>query len=250
MRPFRAIPISLLLFAGPAFAADEGTGSSPCVESLRARLGSSDVQEICDALLASSGLGSAANVDLLFDVETQDLGDGSEAVVFRRKAGGDALASRPSLHFARDGDRWALAFDARGADARYAIERPKVNRRYQIERVVEANVPGLYRKREVETWFWTGESYARAFTRVSIREAKDAKLDGDKLLWNPETEDAYRSAGISWTYEVRPGDTLSTIAKRQGVGAAELTRQNGITATTTLRIGQKLRYESWKVNAR
>jgi hypothetical protein len=241
--------IPVLLLARLAVA-ESDTGASACAESIRGRLGGADPGDVCTVLLAGSGVGAAANVDLLFDVETQDLGDGGEALVFRRKAGGDALSSRPSFHFVREGDRWALAFDARGADARYATDRPKVNRRYQIERVVEANVPGLYRKREVETWFWNGSSYARAFTRVSIQGAKEAKLNGDKMLWNPETEETYRGAGVSWTYEVKPGDTLSTISKKQGVGAAELSRQNGITATTTLRIGQKLRYESWKVNAR
>jgi hypothetical protein len=232
----------------PLAVADDG--GSACADSIRSRLGGADPREVCAVLLAGSGVGAAANVDLLFDVESQDLGDGSEALVFRRKAGGDALSSRPSFHFVRADGGWELAFDAQGADARYATDRPKVNRRYQIERIVEANVPGLYRKREVETWFWTGSSYARAFTRVTIQGAKDAKLNGAKMLWNPETEDSYRKAGVSWTYEVKPGDTLSTIAKRQGVGASELLRQNGIAETTTLRIGQKLRYESWKVNAR
>ena len=246
MHPTR-IALALCLLASPALADD---GASACAESVRFRLGGADPTDVCAVLLTGSGVGAAANVDLLFDVETQDLGDGNDAVVFRRKAGGDALSSRPSFHFVRADDGWTLAFDGKGADARYATDRPKVNRRYQIERIVEANVPGLYRKREVETWFWSGSKYARAFTRVSIQGAKEAKLNGDKLLWNSETEEAYRNAGVSWTYEVKGGDTLSTISGRQKVSAAELARQNGINATTTLRIGQKLRFESWKVNAR
>ncbi|MGH7806194.1 MAG: LysM peptidoglycan-binding domain-containing protein [Candidatus Binatia bacterium] len=247
MLSLRRASVVVLLLVRSAIAE---TGASACAESVRGRLGGADPGEVCAVLLAGSGVGAAANVDLLFDVETQDLGDGDEALVFRRKSGGDALSARPSFHFVRDGERWALAFDGQGADARYATNRPKVNRRYQIERVVEANVPGLYRKREVETWFWNGSAYARAFTRVSIQAAKDAQLNGDKMHWNPETEEAYRKAGVSWTYEVKGGDTLSTISKRQAVPSAELARQNGIGATTTLRIGQKLKYESWRVNAR
>ena len=246
--PLRII-VAILLLARIAVAQTE-TGADACAESIRGRLGGADPGEVCKVLLAGSGVGAAANVDLLFDVETQDLGDGEEALVFRRKAGGDALSARPSFHFVRSGDGWTLAFDAQGADARYATDRPKVNRRYQLERIVEANVPGLYRKREVETWFWDGSRYARAYTRVSISGAKDAKLNGAKMLWNPETEEAYRGAGVSWTYEVKAGDTLSTISQKKGVASAELVRQNGITGTTTLQIGQKLKYESWKVNAR
>jgi hypothetical protein len=246
--PLRII-VAVLLLARIAVAETE-TGASACAESIRGRLGGADPAEVCKVLLAGSGVGAAANVDLLFDVETQELGDGEEALVFRRKGGGDALSARPSFHFVQSGEGWTLAFDAQGTDARYATDRPKVNRRYQIERIVEANVPGLYRKREVETWFWDGARYARAFTRISISGAKDATLNGAKMLWNPETEEAYRSAGVSWTYEVKAGDTLSTIAGKKGVSSAELAGQNGITAATTLRIGQKLKYESWKVNAR
>jgi hypothetical protein len=246
--PLRII-VAVLLLARIAVAETE-TGASACAESIRGRLGGADPAEVCKVLLAGSGVGAAANVDLLFDVETQELGDGEEALVFRRKGGGDALSARPSFHFVQSGEGWTLAFDAQGTDARYATDRPKVNRRYQIERIVEANVPGLYRKREVETWFWDGARYARAFTRISISGAKDATLNGAKMLWNPETEEAYRGAGVSWTYEVKAGDTLSTIAGKKGVSSAELAGQNGITAATTLRIGQKLKYESWKVNAR
>lgn len=240
------VTVSLLaLVVSPAGAGD-------CASVIRSKVEASNAEEVCRLLLTQAAPGTGGNLDGIYDFETRDLGDGTTAYVFRFKTSGDPLAVQPSYHFVSRGGALELVFDGRGSPASFAEGRAKVNGKWQIERVVEANVPGLYRKREVETWFWLpdADAYRRAFTRVTIADAADPKLDGTKMLWNDETEEAYRNAGISWTYAVRAGDTLGAIARKKGVPASEIARQNGISKTSTLRIGQKLRYESWKVNAR
>lgn len=249
----RVLPalFSLLLFCAAGRAGAEAIGSD-CAAVIRAKVECSNAEEICGLLLSQAAPGTGGNLDGVYDFETIDLGDGTVAYSFRYKTSGDPLAVQPNYHFVLDGGALALAFDGQGSPARFAKTRAKVNGRWQIERIVEANVPGLYRKREVETWFWPGKgsAYARAFTRVTIEQAADPKLNGTKMMWNPETEEAYRSAGTSWTYTVKAGDTLGAIARKQRVSADEILRQNGNLNATALRIGQALRYESWKVNAR
>lgn len=229
-----------------------GGSGTDCAAVLRAKVPAANADDVCRLLLTQAAPGTGGNLDGVYDFETRDLGDGETAYVFRFKTSGDPLAVQPNYHFVARGGELVLAFDGQGSPARYATDRTKVNGKWQIERVVEANVPGLYRKREVETWFWSPEAgtYQRAFTRVTIAGASEAKLNGTKMLWNAETEEAYRSAGTSWTYTVSAGDTLGAIARRKGTPASEIARQNGIGESSTLRIGQKLRYDSWKVNIR
>jgi LysM repeat protein len=42
------------------------------------------------------------------------------------------------------------------------------------------------------------------------------------------------------THRVRSGDTLSSIARRYGVTISQLTAWNGISAKSTLKVGQRL----------
>jgi len=43
------------------------------------------------------------------------------------------------------------------------------------------------------------------------------------------------------TYEVRPGDTASSIARRHGIGTSALLAMNGLSAKSILRVGQELK---------
>ena len=246
--------LSLLLLAATApvtrGAAEEGEApAGSCVDQLRRRVAATNADEVCRVLTKGRDPRAGANLDA-FTFREQDLGDGTSAYVFEAPPGGDAYAYRPSYHFAPVGGRLELIFDGEGLPVRYATDRYRVNGRWQIERTSTADIPGLYRKREVETWFWTGSKYERAFSRVTIEGAKDGSLNGTELVWNPEVEELYKGAGPSWTYRVQKGDTLSAISRRYGVSVAEIQRQNGIRDAGSLRLGQTLRYEAWKVHAR
>jgi len=241
----------LVLAAGPAAAEEESTSpSGSCLEEVRERVACSNPDEVCRLLLKGRNPKSGADLDQIFEFKRQDLGDGTEAYVFAHRPGGDAYAYLPSYHFERRGNRLELYFDGGGLPVRYATDRPKVGGRFQIERVSVADIPGLYRKREVEVWFWSGNEYVRAFSRVAIEGASDKKLNGTTLVWNRDTEERYKAAAPSWTYTVKSGDTLSAIARRHGVSTEEIRVQNGIRDAGSLRLGQVIRYEGWKVNAR
>ena len=54
-----------------------------------------------------------------------------------------------------------------------------------------------------------------------------------------QSEDAERAA-MRW-YTIKSGDTLGRIAINNGTTISELCRLNGITRTTTLRIGRRIR---------
>jgi len=53
--------------------------------------------------------------------------------------------------------------------------------------------------------------------------------------------DARTPGGVRAVHVVRRGDTLSGIARRHGMGASNLARINGISTSSTLRIGQRLK---------
>jgi hypothetical protein len=236
--------------AGRPGESSPASGSSSCVDFVVGNVQCANPEEACRLLLGDRDPHAGSNVDRIFDFRTQDLGDGTKAYVFAHRPGRDAYAFVPSFHFVRDGEKLALVFDGRGLPTTYLTDHPKVNGRYQIERTSRADIAGLYRKREEERWFWTGHEYAKAFSRVTIEQAKDPKLNGVTTSWNPETEELYRKAGRSWTHVVGSGDTLGAIAKRFGVPVEEIERQNDIRNAASLRIGQQLRFESWKTYAR
>jgi L,D-transpeptidase ErfK/SrfK len=52
------------------------------------------------------------------------------------------------------------------------------------------------------------------------------------------------AVGGRFDYEVRPGDSQSSVSARFGVEVASLARQNGLAPTAWLRIGQRLRIEN------
>ncbi len=229
----------------------EGDGQAhSCVNAVLARVRCANPDEVCQRMLGGLDAYAGSTFSQLFEFQTQDLGDGTEAFVFSQQPGKDPYAYVPSFHFVRDGEKLVLLFDGQGRPTRYATGRPKVNGRYQIERTSAADIPGLYRKREVETWFWTGREYARAFSKVTIDGSKDPKLNGTQILWTPDTKEVYQRSGASWTYRVQPADTLSGIAKKFGVSVEEIVRQNDLRNPKSLRLGQELRYDEWKVNAR
>jgi LysM repeat protein len=49
------------------------------------------------------------------------------------------------------------------------------------------------------------------------------------------------SAAARTTYTVQKGDTLFSIARRNDVTVAELASANGLTASSTIKIGQRIR---------
>lgn len=244
------VALAIVGAAGIATGAESASGlGRSCADAVSAKMPSSNPDLVCTTVQWAGGAAGLSNFEDVFDLALQDLGDGSESLVVSRRQGKDTYAYRPNFHFAKEGDRLFLLLDGKGVPATYATTRPKVNRRYQIERVIQADT-GLYEKKEVETWFWTGKEYARAFSQVTLRSEKDSKLNRTAMEWNDALKDAYQTAGTSWEYRVQPGDTLSAIASRQGVPAAEIARQNALADARTLRPGQSLRYESWRVNAR
>jgi len=246
-----AVTLLIILGAHAAAVADEpqaGPGAS-CIDAVLRKVQCSNPDEVCRILAPGRDPRSGSNLEAVFDFRTQDLGDGTEAYVFSHRPGKDAYVYLPNFHFLRSGDKLVLFFDGRGVPASYLTDRPKLNGRYQIERVSRADT-GLYRKREAERWFWNGNQYALAFTRLTMEQAKDPKLNGVTTTWNGDAQEAYRQASQSWTHTVVAGDTLGAISKKFGVPADEIMRQNDIRNAGSLRLGQQIRYEGWKVTAR
>lgn len=249
-----AIVLSLLL-AGVCRARSQESqesGGAPgvrCVDVVLRKARCSNPDEIC-RLLGARDPQAGSNLDAVFDFRIQDLGDGTEAFVFSHKPGADAYSYLPNFHFVRLGEKLELLFDGRGLPTAYLTDRPRVNKRYQLERVSRADIPGMYKKREAERWFWTGEEYALAFTRLTVEGAKDAKQNGTTTDWKPEAQEVYKKASASWSYKVASGDTLGRIAGKYGVSTDEIMRQNDIRNAGSLRLGQTIRYDGWKVTAR
>jgi hypothetical protein len=237
----------LLLAAAPVRAAT-------CIEAVLAKVECSNPDEVCRTILGP-GRSPKESLDFesIFDFRVQELGDGTKGYVFAHRAGSDAYALVPNFHFAEKGGALVLSFDGKGLPSTYLTDRPRVNGRWQIERVRRADIPDLYRKREAERWFWTGSEYARAFSRVTVEQAKNPKENGVTTTWDPAAEAAYRTSGGSggsWTHTVVAGDTLGAIAKKHGVSVDEIMRQNDLRSAASLRLGQQIRYEGWKVSAR
>jgi hypothetical protein len=246
----RYVLAALAIVTATSAASALAAGGGSCVDAVLARVAVSNPDEACRQVGERRDPRAPSNFSQRFDVSVQDLGDGTPVYVIQGRRGADPYAYVPSFHFVAAGGRLQLVFDAKGAPSSYVTDRPKVNGRWQIERVLEANIPSLYRKREVETWFWEGGQYVKAFSRVHVEGAQDAKRNGTRLVWNPATREAYQEAGDRWTYTVQSGDTLSGIARKKGVSSAEIARQNGVRDAGSLRIGQVLRYASWEVYAR
>ena len=237
------VAVPLPAVADPATCAEAVVGKVPCANAA----------EICRLLLGERDPDEGVNFDGMFDFRVQELGDGTKGYVFAQRAGSDAYSVVKNFHFVKSGDRLELYFDGKGVPASYLTDRPKVNGRFQIERVSRADIPGIYKKRESERWFWTGKEYAKAFTRRTVEQAKDSKLNGTSTTWEPGAEAEYRNAkgsGGSWTHTVAAGDTLGAIASKHGVSIDEIMRQNDIHSAASLRLGQQIRYEGWKINAR
>jgi membrane-bound lytic murein transglycosylase D len=84
----------------------------------------------------------------------------------------------------------------------------------------------------------------QALMRLNGKTMRDKLMPGERLiLARNAAESSSRSAsseGKRMTHRVRSGDTLSSIARRYGVTISQLTAWNGISAKTTLKIGQRL----------
>ena len=243
-----SIVLLVLAYALPAAAA-----AATCAEAVVGKVQCSNAAEVCKLLLGERDPDEGVNFDGMFEFRVQELGDGAKGYVFAKPAGGDAYSVAPNFHFTLSGDRLELYFDGRGVPGSYLTDRPKVNGRFQIERVSRADIPGIYKNREAERWFWTGKEYAKAFTRRTVEQAKDSKLNGTETVWEKGAEAAFRNAkgsGGNWTHTVVAGDTLGGIAGKYGVSMDEIMRQNDIRSAASLRLGQKIRYEGWRINAR
>lgn len=82
----------------------------------------------------------------------------------------------------------------------------------------------------------TAEVLARA-NRLDV----DAPLASGRLLLLPGADPHIAVAGDPQVHAIKPGDTLSAIARRYQVRLAELLRWNGMTAHSVLRPGRNLR---------
>jgi len=76
-------------------------------------------------------------------------------------------------------------------------------------------------------------------SRASIRAGQQLRLSGTPAA--APTTDAAPAPATSGTYTVQPGDSLSTIARRQGTTVAALRQVNpGVGADGLIRVGQRL----------
>ncbi len=229
----------------PAAAA---TGAR-CVDAVLRKVQCSNPDDICK-LLGARDPQAGSNLDAVFDFREQELGDGSKSYVFAHKPGADAYSYVPNFHFARVGDRLELIFDGKGVPTTYLTDRPKVNKHFQLERVMRADIPGMYKKRDVERWFWNGKEYALAFTRRTVEGSRDSKQNATTTDWDSKAQEVYKKSSTSWSHTVVAGDTLSRISAKYGVPIDEIMRQNDVANVASLRLGQTIRYDGWKVTAK
>ena len=85
----------------------------------------------------------------------------------------------------------------------------------------------------------------QALMRLNGKTLRDKLIPGERLILGRNVASKASSHGASaegrrLTHRVRSGDTLSSIAKRYGVTISQLTAWNGISAKSTLKIGQRL----------
>jgi murein DD-endopeptidase MepM/ murein hydrolase activator NlpD len=76
----------------------------------------------------------------------------------------------------------------------------------------------------------------------AIIDWETGKLKTDTLALTPAHFEHLRETNVAKYHAVRKGETLAAIARKYGVTVTALCKLNGIRPTTTLRIGQKLRY--------
>lgn len=82
---------------------------------------------------------------------------------------------------------------------------------------------------------------ARDLARLNKLSAKSRLRSGQRLLLNLPNAGVARPAVVdrSSTYEVRPGDSLSSIARKYGISQADLRRWNGL-SSKRISVGQRL----------
>jgi membrane-bound lytic murein transglycosylase D len=85
----------------------------------------------------------------------------------------------------------------------------------------------------------------QALMRLNGKTLRDKLMPGERLILGRNIASEASAHGSSsesrrLTHRVRGGDTLSSIAKRYGVTISQLTAWNGISANSTLKIGQRL----------
>ena len=77
------------------------------------------------------------------------------------------------------------------------------------------------------------------WSRIKTSTKRIPKID--QVQASPSTSEVETSAGGSQYHTIKSGDTLSGIAKRYHTSVDKLCKLNGITKSTTLRIGKKIR---------
>ncbi|MFL0684223.1 murein DD-endopeptidase MepM/ murein hydrolase activator NlpD [Algoriphagus aquaeductus] len=80
-----------------------------------------------------------------------------------------------------------------------------------------------------------------AFDPETVYDFEKGELSKQELLVSKDLFGHIAKARAAAYHRVKRGDTLGAIAKRYGVPISQITRLNGISTRTTLRIGQNLR---------
>jgi spore germination protein YaaH len=81
----------------------------------------------------------------------------------------------------------------------------------------------------------TTNKFASAYKHLHGKRAHITMIDGRKQ------SDTYSSSVPKQVHVVKQGDTLSAIAQRYGTTVSKLCQLNGISKTSILRIGQKIK---------
>lgn len=202
--------------------------------------------------VAQTVFGEAAEIEAFelqrFDYYEQPLGDGSLAHVFAPPGGNGSWAARPSHHFVRrDGGRLELFFESTYF-SEYLVELPRFNGRYQIQVTWRADFVGGIDDEDIELahglrrWFWNGEEYVEAYTRIEVEESVAPAKLGVTVTW--KHHDAWQAARRSWTYTVDYYDTLLRLCLDHEVPCDEVARQSGLADPDKLQVGQVLVWDS------
>ena len=84
----------------------------------------------------------------------------------------------------------------------------------------------------------------QALMRLNGKSSRDKLMPGERLILARNASElsshGASAEGPRTTHRVRSGDTLSSIARRYGVTISQLTAWNGISAKSTLKVGQRI----------
>ncbi len=80
------------------------------------------------------------------------------------------------------------------------------------------------------------------FVAAVEKQAQTGAVGRNSRRTNSSRGSAAADDGTTGYHKVRSGDTLGSIARRYGTSVSKLCRLNGLRSSSTLRIGQKIRY--------